>query len=309
MRDDRQTSDTVLLVRPAAFGFHAEAARSNVFAHNAGLGGAKAAALAEFERVRRALEGAGVRCLVLDDVESPSRPDAIFPNNWVTFHGDGTLITYPMATAARRLERRLPELTGLLRDAGFRIGEVIDLAGLEDDGAFLEGTGSLIFDRPGARAFACRSPRTTGDAVAAFAAATGWDIILFDAADRHDRPIYHTNVMMMLGTRFAIACPEAIAAAERARVLESIAAGGRELVPVDFDQMERFACNLIELRSAGGAPLVALSKTAADALRADQRAALERLGGVLVAIDIPVIERIGGGSVRCMIAEVHLPRA
>ncbi|MBA3668923.1 MAG: amidinotransferase [Sphingomonas sp.] len=309
MRDDRQTSDTVLLVRPVGFGFHAEAALSNAFSSAGDGGDARAAAVAEFQALRAALEEAGVRCRVLEDTDDVVRPDAVFPNNWVSFHGDGTIITYPMTNIARRLERRLPELMGLLSAAGLQMGETIDLSPLEQEGAYLEGTGSLIFDRPNARAFACRSPRTSDAAVAAFMEATGWEVLLFDAADRDGRQIYHTNVMLMIGSRFAILCPDAIAPGDRLRVVESIAASGRELIAVDFGQMERFACNLIELRSADGSPLIALSTTALDALAPDQRAALERLGGRLIVVDIPTIERVGGGSVRCMIADLHLPRA
>ena len=309
MRDDRQTSDTVLLVRPANFGFHAEAARSNLFSSAGGEGDVRASAIAEFEALRGALEAAGVRCMVLEDNDEVVRPDAVFPNNWVSFHGDGTIITYPMTNVLRRLERRLPDLMDLLLAGGFRADATIDLSPLEQEGAFLEGTGSLIFDRANARAFACRSPRTSDAAVAAFAEETGWDVLLFDAANRDGRQIYHTNVMLMLGSRFAILCSEAIAPGDRHKLLESIRASGRALIEVDFSQMERFACNLIELRSADGSPLIALSTSALEALTADQRAALGRLGGRLVAVDIPTIERVGGGSVRCMIADVHLPRS
>jgi hypothetical protein len=308
MRDSQQTSDTVLLVRPACFGFHAEAAASNVFARDGGHDVA-AAAVAEFDALRNALEAAGVRCLVLDDDGDPAKPDSVFPNNWVSFHSDGTIIIYPMATAARRHERRLEAVETLLADARLSVSKTIDLSGLEDAGDFLEGTGSLCFDRSNARAFACRSPRTTEGAASVFEEATGWEIVLFDAADRLGRQIYHTNVMLMLGARFAIVCSKAIAEADRERVLGALRESGRALVEVDFEQMERFACNLIELRSTVGEPVIALSQTAFGALSPDQRAALERLGGKLIAVPIPTIERVGGGSVRCMIAEVFLPRA
>jgi hypothetical protein len=304
MQDDCQTSGTVLLVRPAAFGFHAEAAQSNAFAAAGDEPGAAARAVTEFDGLRRTLEAAGVRCLVLDDTPDPARPDAVFPNNWVSFHGDGTMIVYPMANAARRLERRLDALLPLLDANGMAPIEVIDLSPLEAEGAFLEGTGSLILDRPRARAFACRSPRTSAAGVRAFEAATGWTVELFDAADRHGRQIYHTNVMLSLGTGFALICADAIADADRERVLAALGAG-REIIAVGFDQMERFACNALELRGADG-PVLALSATALDCLRPGQRAALERFGRP-VPVAIPTIERIGGGSVRCMIAEVFLP--
>lgn len=306
MRDQSQTSDTVLLVRPACFGFHAEAAQSNAFAspgENVGE-----AALAEFDGLRARLEAAGVRCVTLDDSEDDTRPDATFPNNWVSFHGDGSVIVYPMATRARRLERRLDAVAALVGADGFRIGPVIDLSSLEDRGEYLEGTGSLVLDRPNSLAFACRSPRTTDGAVSDWEKATGWDVILFDAADRDGRPVYHTNVLLSLGTSFALLCADAIAPADRDRVIAAIEDSGRTLINVSLDQMERFACNAIELRATDARPMVALSTTALDSLSTDQRETLERLGGELVAVPIPTIERVGGGSVRCMIAEVHLPR-
>lgn len=304
MQDDRQASSTVLLVRPAAFGFHAEAAQSNAFAAAGDESDAAARAVAEFDSLRCALEDAEVRCLVLDDTPDPARPDAVFPNNWVSFHVDGTLIIYPMANAARRLERRLDALLPLLGSEGLAPGEIIDLSALEVEGAFLEGTGSLILDRPRARAFACRSSRTSAAGVHAFEAATGWTVELFDAADRHGRQIYHTNVMLTLGTDFALVCADAIAEADRERVLTALR-DEREVITVGFDQMERFACNALELRGAEE-PVIALSATALDSLEAGQRAALERFGR-LVPVAIPTIERIGGGSVRCMIAELFLP--
>lgn len=303
MKDRAQTSDTVLLVRPACFGFHAEAAASNAFATEGG--DARDAAKAEFDGLRERLEAAGVRCITLDDSEDDTRPDAVFPNNWLSFHGDGSVIVYPMATKARRLERRLDAVSALAEAAGFKLGSVIDLTALEDQNEYLEGTGSLVLDRPNSVAFACRSPRTTDGAAHAFKKATGWEVVLFDAAGRDRRPVYHTNVLMSLGTRFALLCAEAIA--DRDRVIAAIEKSGRTLVTVSLEQMSRFACNAIELRATDGRPLVALSTTALDSLTQEQRSTLERLGGELVAIPIPTIERVGGGSVRCMIADVHLP--
>lgn len=308
MHAESQTSDTVLLVRPASFGFHAEAAESNAFASASDAPDLAARARAEFEALRSSLEAEGVECLVLEDHENPPKPDAVFPNNWVSFHSDGTIIVYPMANEARRLERRLDDLSAIIAKGGRTVSRVTDLSPLEDQGIFLEGTGSLIFDRPRRRAFACRSPRTTDRGLSAFEQSTGWTVERFDAADRHGRQIYHTNVMLSLGSRFALVCAEAIAPPDRERVL-SLLAEDRDVVEVGFDQMERFACNAIELRDRSGAPLIALSRAAQDSLLPDQGARLEQLGGRLVAVDIPTIEQVGGGSVRCMIADVHLPRS
>lgn len=308
MSGDSQTSDTILLVRPARFAFHPDAAKSNVFASGNAEGDIAALARKEFDGLWRRLEDAGVQCMVLDDLPEPPTPDAVFPNNWVTFHADGTMILYPMATEARRLERRPEELESLLRDHGLSIRHTVDLSHFEEDGLFLEGTGSLVLDRPGRKAYATLGPRTDAAVIEAFDSATGFETLVFAAADRLGRPIYHTNVLLSLGSRYAILCTEAVAPADHARLIAAIEAGGREIIEVGFDQMEHFACNAIELKRADGRPLVALSSAARASLTEAQAERLEELGGELVDIAIPTIEHVGGGSVRCMIADVHLPR-
>ena len=199
-----QTADAVLLVRPAAFGFHPEAAETNAFAVYRADAGVRAHAIREVERLARRLDDAGVEVLMLDDRPDPGKPDAVFPNNWVSFHADGTMALYPMATERRRLERETIEVTRLLSERGFEIRRTVDLSPHEQHGRFLEGTGSLILDRPRRRAFASRSIRTHADAVAAFDEALGFETLLFDAADHAGRPIYHTNVLLSLGAQLAI---------------------------------------------------------------------------------------------------------
>jgi hypothetical protein len=298
-----QASGTVLMVRPACFGFHAEAARSNAFA----TGGADpAGALREFDGVAEALDRAGVEVLVLGDSADPAKPDAVFPNNWVSFHGDATVVTYPMATAARRLERNVDGLLTLLSSNGFDVRQVIDLAFHEAHGHFLEGTGSLVLDRPGRRTYACHSPRTDLAVIADFDDRLDFSTLLFDAHDRSEKPIYHTNVLLSLGTRFAILCTEVLAPEYREVLAGEIEAGGRTLIAVDYDQMRRFACNALELVGKSG-PVIALSSVARASFRSDQLRLLESFGE-LVEAEIPTIETVGGGSLRCMIADVHLPR-
>lgn len=306
MSQGSQTSNSVLLVRPASFGFHAEAAASNAFA-GAADGDVQAKALAEFEALARRLSQARVNTLILDDTPDPPKPDAVFPNNWVSFHRDGTIVLYPMATAARRLERNLDAMTSLLKGAGFEVRRVIDLTAHERQERFLEGTGSLILDRPRRQAYASLSLRTDRDAIAEFDEQLDYSTMVFEAADAAGRPIYHTNVLMSLGTRFAVLCTEAVAPGARAALFAEIEGGGRALVEVDFGQMGRFACNLIELKNRDGDPVIALSEAALQAFRPDQLRVLESLGE-LVAVPIPTIEAVGGGSVRCMIADIHLPR-
>jgi hypothetical protein len=306
--DDRQTAAAVLLVRPAAFGFHAEAAASNAFAAASADAGVGAEAIREFERLAQRLDQLGAEVLVLDDSPDPNKPDAVFPNNWVSFHADGTMVLYPMATERRRLERESIEVSRLLAQRGFRIRRTIDLSSHEQERRFLEGTGSLILDRPRRRAYASRSVRTNPQVVGAFDEALGFDTHLFDAADRAGRPIYHTNVLLSLGIGWAILCSEAVAEADQEALKDDIRASGRTLVEVNFGQMRDFACNVLELRGRSGDPFIAMSRSALNALTAEQRRTLERFA-TLADVPVPTIEAVGGGSVRCMIAEVHLPRA
>lgn len=294
-----------MMVRPSRFGFHAEAAESNAFASAAAredLG----AALQEFDGVVAALDRAGVEVLVLDDSPDPAKPDAVFPNNWVSFHADGTMVTYPMATAARRLERSPERLEALLSSHGFEVRRVIDLSFHERHGHFLEGTGSLVLDRPQRRAYANRSPRTDPVVIADFDDRLDYSTLLFEAQDRSGRPIYHSNVALSLGARFALMCTETIVEEYREVLTRELETGGRTIIAVTYDQMRQFGCNLIELKGRAG-PVIALSSAARRSFTGEQLRLLESFGELAEA-DIPTIEGVGGGSVRCMIADVHLPR-
>ena len=301
-----QTSNAVLLVRPASFGFHAEAAASNAFA-SAADGDVQATALNQFEALAKRLSRARINTLVLDDEPVPAKPDAIFPNNWLSFHRDGTIVVYPMATEARRLERNLDGIRALVTASGFEVRRIVDLSAHERQERYLEGTGSLILDRPRRQAYASLSPRTDRDAIADFDEQLDYSTMVFEATDRNGRPIYHTNVLMSLGTNFAVLCVEAVAPGARAALLAEIESSGRMLIDVDYGQMAGFACNVIELMNRDGDPVIALSSAALQALRPDQRRALEGFGE-LVDVPIPTIEAVGGGSVRCLIADIHLPR-
>ena len=304
---EAHSASTILLVRPAAFGFNAEAARSNVFSHASTDPDFADRALAEFEHLARKLSDAGVEVLVLNDTADPPKPDAVFPNNWMSTHADGTIVLYPMATAPRRLERRAGDVRELVEAQGLEVRRIVDLSAHEHKGRFLEGTGSLVLERPRKRAYANRSVRTNADVIASFDDALGYSTLLFDARDPGGRPIYHTNVLLSLGTRFAVLCLEAVAEEDRDRLVEDIEASGRTIIEMTFAQLRRFGCNLLELRSKTGDPLIALSSKAMRNFRPDQVRALQGFGS-LVEADIPTIEAVGGGSVRCTIAEIHLPR-
>jgi hypothetical protein len=302
-----QSAAAVLMVRPARFGFNPETAATNAFQQSAlppDADGVHEAALREFDALAEQLARAGLGVVLVNDTLHPVKPDAIFPNNWVSFHRDGTVVLYPMMAPNRRLERRDEVLA---RIAGsFRITRTVDLCHREELGQYLEGTGSLVLDRPRRLAYANISPRTDLDALGEFAQQLDYDLVTFESVDAAGTPVYHTNVMLAIGADFAVLCAESIAARRsREAVRDTLGAGGREIVEISPAQMQAFAGNLLELAPAGS-KVIALSTTAWHSLDAQQRRALERHGNVLLA-DIPVIERFGGGGVRCMLAEVHLP--
>jgi hypothetical protein len=297
------------MVRPVRFGHNAETAGSNFFQAAAERPGDEAAnALREFDELALALARAGVRVLEFAGQREAALPDEVFPNNWLSLHADGTAVLYPLLAPIRRRERRTDLLAQLREQQGYRIGRVVDLTHFEHRGEFLEGTGSLVLDRQRHIAYACLSPRTHVAPLAELGRALGYDAVTFRAVDRAGRPIYHTNVLLAIGTRFAAVCSAAIAdPAERRAVMARLEDTGHELVELSFDQLEAFAGNLLELCGSGG-PVIALSAAALRSLDAGARRTLERHGALVVA-DVATIEHIGGGSVRCMLAEIALPAA
>jgi hypothetical protein len=305
---ERQCADAVLMVRPARFGWNPETADSNRFQRGSAVPADTAAALREFDGLATRLADAGVQIVLTADSPEPAKPDACFPNNWVSFHADGSVVLYPMMAPSRRLERRSEPVARVER-AGFRVVRAIDLSPLELRGEFLEGTGSLVLDRTYRIAYACRSPRTTAGALAEFSAALGYRIVAFDALGPDGRPAYHTNVLMAIGEGFAVIAAGAIPdPSSRAALLDEIGRSGRDVIVIDADELNGFAGNLLALCARAGTPLIAMSTAALAALAPANRRRLERHGAI-VAAGIPTIERLGGGSVRCMLAEVPLPRA
>ena len=298
------------MVRPASFGFNPQTAASNAFQRPPPSQSdveVQGLALGEFDALAKALQRAGVQVLVVPDTEQPAKPDAIFPNNWLSFHVDGTVALYPMLAANRRWERREDILDLVVREGGFRIVRTVDLTYRESEGKYLEGTGSLVLDRAHRVAYACLSPRTDLDVLGEFAQLLDYELVAFEARDGAARPVYHTNVVMAIGTRFAVVCGEAIERLQhREAVFTKLRAAGHDIVDISLRQMQEFAANLLELAAAGG-PVIALSTTAWRSLGVAQRAILESHAELIPAA-IPTIERIGGGGVRCMLAEIHLPR-
>jgi hypothetical protein len=294
------------MVRPAHFGSNTETAASNFFQRpSTGLADLEARAQREFDALALALERSGVRVHRFDGQREAALPDEVFPNNWLSMHADGTAVLYPLLAPSRRRERR-SDVLATLELLGYRIARIVDLSALEARGEYLEGTGSLVLDRAQRVAYACLSPRTHSGALAAFARALDYEIVAFHAVDGMGRPIYHTNVLLSVGTRFAALCTGAIRDRdERRLVCSHLERSGHELVELGNDELESFGCNVLELGGSDGS-VIALSAAALAAFAAPTRRALERHGR-LVAVDIATIERIGGGSVRCMLAEVALP--
>lgn len=299
-----QTASAVLMIRPLHFGFNPETAASNTFQVRPGEPPQelRAQALAESAALHSLLSRHGVQVTVFDDLPSPQTPDALFPNNWFSTHSDGTLVLYPMAAVNRRAERRPEFITALRRELGVR--RVLDLTGWEARGKFLEGTGSLVLDRVHRVAYAAESARTDPAVVAAFAEALDYRPVLFATASQKGQPVYHTNVVMSLGTNAAVVCLDAIASdSQRDVVVAALRASGRRLVAITCEQMNHFAGNLLELRSQDRQPLWVMSTQAFTALRPDQRQQLAA-GAALVHTPLPTIESVGGGSARCLLGEL-----
>ncbi|HEY4444131.1 MAG TPA: arginine deiminase-related protein [Steroidobacteraceae bacterium] len=305
-----QSARAVLMVRPASFGFNPQTAASNAFqqaADSTGAGETQRLALGEFDGLAKALQRAGVEVLIASDTPRPAKPDAIFPNNWVSFHVDGTVALYPLLAPNRRAERREEILEQVVREGRFRVSRTVDLTHREAEGKFLEGTGSLVLDRVHRVAYASLSPRTDLDVLGEFAQLLDYELVTFEALDAAAQPVYHTNVVMAIGTRFAVVCGEAIRRSpHRDAVFNRLRAAGRDIVDITQRQMQEFAGNLLELAPAG-AHVIALSTTAWSSLALAQRRILESHAEV-VPVAIPTIERTGGGGVRCMLAELHLPK-
>jgi hypothetical protein len=308
---ESQLASSVLMIRPARFESNPQTAESNRFQGRSAASAAQQhlEALAEFDGLVDALREHGIDVFVVDDTSEPHTPDSIFPNNWVSFHGDGRVVLYPMEAENRRTERRMDIIEALDDDPGYVITEVIDLTQHEPSGHYLEGTGSMVLDRTNHVAYACLSSRTHLDPLGDFAQRMEYEVVAFDAVDRDGVPVYHTNVLMNVGENLAVICDAAIVREEqREAVLARLRESGREILTLSYDQLDAFAGNMLELRSKSGERLIAMSQQALDSLNEEQLAVLQANGDI-IAIPIDTIEAAAGGSVRCMLAEIHLPRA
>ncbi len=317
-----QSASSVILIRPTGFGYDPETAESNAFQQRRTDPGIQRQAAEEFDALLEALRNCGIGITVLDPVD-PTAPNAVFPNNWFSTHADGTVVIYPMLTPSRRRERD-PDLRSTMGREGLQVRQLMDLTQWEDQDLILEGTGSLVLDRVNRMAYACLSPRTSETALNAWCEQLGYTPVPFTATmdgTLTGQPVYHTNVLMSIGSAFAVVCFEAMPyPGERSEVLRELQATGRQIIPITLEQMHRFVGNMLELScrlpvvgpaSAGQRTTdnhILLSQTAFEALSSDQRQALQHHAR-LAPVAIPTIEAVGGGSVRCMLAENFLPRA
>ncbi|MCW5873513.1 MAG: hypothetical protein KIS88_02580 [Anaerolineales bacterium] len=306
MTNSTQLTDTVVMISPDQFGYNPETAETNVF-QNKPQQAAEAlrnAALAEFNGMVVALRARGVQVLVLPSRTDAVTPDAVFPNNWFSLHADGRMALYPMLTPNRRAERQPEALSRLLAEAGSQAADIHDFSAMEASGEILEGTGSLVLDRAHKVAFAMASPRTTRQAFDAWCQAMGYEGVFFHAYDKDSLPIYHTNVMLSIGEGFAVCCLEAVKDKTECAMLETkLTAHGRELIAVTLEQVYAFTANILHIKNTADERLIVLSQSAYDAFTEEQKQQLAKYGELL-PVQINVIETVGGGSARCMLAEV-----
>jgi hypothetical protein len=291
------------MIEPIGFRSNPETLADNAFQRPPGDESPQAieiAAREEFARLREALESRGVEVEWRAARGNREAPDAVFPNNWFSTHAAGRLVLYPMRSPTRRLERR-EELIAELRA---RYSVVVDLTGYEADDRFLEGTGSLVIDERAGIVYASESPRTDRRLVEVWAEQLALEPIIFRATDAADRPIYHTNVVMSVGTAWAVVCSPAVDPLDRPELLASLAESGHDTIDISFEQMEAFCGNVLELENDRAEKLIVMSDRAFLAFTDDQRAALA-MHADLVHADLTTIETHGGGSARCMLAELH----
>jgi hypothetical protein len=302
-----QTTNHILMVRPANFGFNEQTAESNAFQTNDTSLSQKEIsekAIAEFDAFVEKLRSVGVQVIVAEDSKEPVKHDAIFPNNWVTFHEDGKVITYPMYAPMRRLERQRSILQQI--ENQFVVKSVFRMEDAELEGFFLEGTGSMILDRPKKIVYACLSPRTDEVMLDKFCTITGFTKVVFTSVDGKGQEIYHTNVMMALGETFAVICLDTIPNPdERKKVVQALTDSNKAIIEISQAQVLSFAGNMLQVKGANDTSYIVMSEQAYQSLTASQIQEIELHTNIL-AIPIPIIETYGGGSVRCMMAEVFL---
>lgn len=309
-----QTTNTILMIRPVAFRMNEQTAVNNYYQKvldNLTPATVNAKAQAEFDAYVEKLRSVGVNVVVVDDTLDPDTPDSIFPNNWISFHETGDVVLYPMFAENRRLERR-EDVLDILEESGFQINEIMDYTSAEEDNIFLEGTGSIILDRANEIAYCALSPRADEELFIEFCEDFEYNPIIFEAfqtVEGERKHIYHTNVMMCIAETFAVICADCIDdKAERKMVLESLKNSGKEIILITETQVNNFAGNMLQVRGANDERFLVMSNAAYQSLTKDQVTKIEKHCKIVYA-SLDIIEACGGGSARCMMAEVFLPKA
>ena len=308
-KNTNQTTNTILMIRPANFGFNAETAVNNAFqTDDSSLSPEEIQqqALLEFDKMVEQLSHYDIDVMVVEDTKTPVKTDALFPNNWLSSHEGGYIVTYPMFSPNRREERR-EEIIDQVTEA-FVVNKRYSFDYYEEKNQFLEGTGSMILDRERNKIYACLSERTNIKVLEKFAVLSNYSKMIFHATDPEGLPIYHTNVIMTLGKEFAVICLECVRDLdEKKALIKSLEADNKEIIDITFDQVKAFAGNMLELQKQDGSTLVVMSEQAFQSLEPEQINQIKSKGDFMYA-SIPTIEKYGGGSVRCMIAEVFLEK-
>ncbi|PKP40051.1 MAG: amidinotransferase [Bacteroidetes bacterium HGW-Bacteroidetes-13] len=307
-----QITDTLLMVRPANFRMNEQTAVNNFFQSKTPASPEQVNALAqnEFDNFVKKLRSVGVHVIVVDDTASPDTPDALFPNNWISFHANGNVALYPMFAENRRLERR-DDILERVESEGFIIENIIDYTTAEEEQIYLEGTGSLVLDRAHQKAYCALSPRADEDLIIEFCEDFEYTPVIFTAyqtVNDQRLQIYHTNVMMALAETFAVICLESIDdKSERKNVVKHLKENGKEIIDISEEQMEKFAGNMLQVKSKNGIPFMVMSEVAFQCLSQTQVNAIRKHCEILYS-SLSTIEKCGGGSARCMMAEVFLPK-
>ncbi len=296
-------ASTILMIRPASFGFNEQTAVNNAFQQPAPQDNAGHKVLEEFDGMVATLRSAGIEVIVIDDTADPPKPDAIFPNNWFCTLADGSLAVFPMFAPNRREERRKDIIDLLMHE--YKVTELEDWTSHEAHEVFLEGTGSMVMDHDNRIIYACISQRTNPMLLYKFGERTGYEVVSFSANDKKGVPVYHTNVMMCIGNGFCLACDEVIRPADRELFFSSLTRSGLAFISISYEQMLQFAGNMLQLKNNKGEFQLVMSLSAYNSLHPGQKKKLEKYTQLL-PVNIPTIEATGGGSARCMMAEIFL---
>jgi hypothetical protein len=301
-----QTTSHLLMIRPVRFGYNAQTAVNNAFqVADANQQEVEKKAIAEFDGFVEKLRNAHVDVTVVEDTPDPHTPDSLFPNNWISFHSNGTIVLYPMFAENRRLERK-PTVLAAIKNK-FLIQQTEDMSVYENKQLYLEGTGSMVLDRDNRLAYACLSPRTNRQVLEDFCTRMNYTPVVFNSMDEKSQPIYHTNVMMCVADRYVVICLESIPdEKEKNNVIEKIKGSGKSIISIRLSQMNHFAGNMLQIENSSGEKILVMSSQAYESLSPDQINELSGFNTILHS-SLHTIESNGGGSARCMMAEIHLP--